>query len=95
MVLGGSLCSHENGKYSGPLFARKKKNYFGKFLFFLVLVGAGVSFWDRGRKTVIAFASSFFKSDAKKHPRGLASESVAQPLIEAQPVKPEEQKIEK
>lgn len=91
MVLGGSICAKENGKYVGPLFARKKNNYLGKFLFFMMLVGVGISFWERGRKTVGAFAASFFKSN-KKAKRSIASESQAQPLLESAPLETQEQK---
>jgi hypothetical protein len=44
MVLGGALCSRESGKYPGPLFARKKNNYLGKFFLFMLFVGTGLFF---------------------------------------------------
>jgi len=90
MVLGGSLCSRENGKYPGPLFARKKNNYLGKFFLFMLFVGTGLFFWDSGRNKVTNFAAKFFKSD-KVAKRSLASDKPANAVMLVPNSKSEEQ----
>lgn len=77
MLLGGALCSKESSKYAGPLFARKKPNYLGKFFVFLFVVGVVLGFWERGRKSTVAFVASFISGDASAE-RALASEGAAE-----------------
>jgi hypothetical protein len=58
-LLGSSLCSRESMKYSGPLFARKKKSNFKIYLFSFFLIALGISVWELGKKyrpTVMAGA---------------------------------------
>lgn len=80
MVLGGAICSREISKYPGPLFARKKTNYLGRFFLFILVVGVAVSFSKSGRKKALGYAQSFLNPD-KKAGRNLASEKTAQPQV--------------
>jgi hypothetical protein len=69
MLLGGSLCSSDNGKYKGPLFARKRNRSFGKFFLVLFLITMIISAWELGRRYVPEFAHN-----VSTNFRGLASE---------------------
>lgn len=89
MLLGGAICSKESGKYPGPLFARKRTNYLGRFFFFMVLAVAVIGFWERGRKKVVMFAESIWKNNDKSE-RALAIEGAAED-VEVE-VSPEEER---
>ncbi|MEZ4814662.1 MAG: hypothetical protein R3A80_05585 [Bdellovibrionota bacterium] len=65
MVLGGAICSRETSKYPGPLFARKKTNYLGRFFLFIFVVGVAVSFSERSRKKALGYAKSFLNPGKK------------------------------
>lgn len=77
MLLSGAICSKDRSKYMGPIFARKKPNYLGRFFVFLFVVGITLSFWERGRRSAVTFVSSFIKGEGSAE-RALASEGAAE-----------------
>ena len=57
MLLGGSICN-DNGKYRGPLFARKKNRNFGKIFLVVFFMLLTISVWEVGRRYAPAVAKN-------------------------------------
>lgn len=49
VLLGGSICSNDNGSFKGSLFARKKSHKMRNFFIILFVLLATISMWEYDR----------------------------------------------